>query len=276
MLSKLIKYELKDASHSLFPIGLGMAILSVISALMVGSATKGFDLSRLPFYPLLSGLVGLLTFICVIAVVVICLMSNVGSFYRMLGHRGYLEMSLPVTIHQHIAAKLISAVLTTLLTLVFLNLCGFVIVLPNQPANWFSTMLGEGLNMLQNTPISFVLLLVLFLLAGVAMFYLYTYLCCAIGGFFPQQRKLASIITFFILQFVAQVLFLLVVSFAFSHMESLVDTLSRFATDILNSTDGEWKFFYGSLTGAVVIEVLIDAVLWFVTRTILVKSLNLP
>ena len=101
MLSKLIKYELKDASHSLFPIGLGMAILSVISALMVGSATKGFDLSRLPFYPLLSGLVGLLTFICVIAVVVICLMSNVGSFYRMLGHRGYLEMSLPVTIHQH-------------------------------------------------------------------------------------------------------------------------------------------------------------------------------
>ena len=167
MLSKLIKYELKDASHSLFPIGLGMAILSVISALMVGSATKGFDLSRLPFYPLLSGLVGLLTFICVIAVVVICLMSNVGSFYRMLGHRGYLEMSLPVTIHQHIAAKLISAVLTTLLTLIFLNLCGFVIVLPNQPANWFSTMLGEGLNMLQNTPISFTLLLVLFLLAGV-------------------------------------------------------------------------------------------------------------
>lgn len=105
MLSKLIKYELKDASHSLFPIGLGMAILSVISALMVGSATKGFDLSRLPFYPLLSGLVGLLTFICVIAVVVICLMSNVGSFYRMLGHRGYLEMSLPVTIHQHIAGR---------------------------------------------------------------------------------------------------------------------------------------------------------------------------
>ena len=182
MLSKLIKYELKDASHSLFPIGLGMAILSVISALMFSSATKGFDLSRLPFYPLLSGLVVLLTFICVIAVVVICLMSNVGSFYRMLGHRGYLEMSLPVTIHQHIAAKLISAVLTTLLTLIFLNLCGFVIVLPNQPANWFSTMLGEGLNMLQNTPIGFTLLLVLFLLAGVAMFYLYTYLCCAIGG----------------------------------------------------------------------------------------------
>ena len=71
-------------------------------------------------------------------------------------------------------------------------------------------------------------------------------------------------------------LFLLVVSFAFSHMESLVDALGRFAFDILNSTDGEWKFFYGSLTGVVVIEVLIDAVLWFVTRTILVKSLNLP
>lgn len=166
--------------------------------------------------------------------------------------------------------------LTTLLTLIFLNLCGFVIVLPNQPANWFNTMLGEGLNMLQNTPISFTLLLVLFLLAGVAMFYLHTYLSCAIGGFFPQQRKLASIITFFILQFVAQVLFLLVVSFAFSHMESLVDALGRFAIDILNSTDGEWKIFYGSLTGVVVIEVLIDAVLWFITRTILVKSLNLP
>ena len=90
------------------------------------------------------------------------------------------------------------------------------------------------------------------------------------------QRKLASIITFFILQFVAQVLFLLFVSFAFSHMESLVDALGRFAIDILNSTDGEWKIFYGSLTGVVVIEVLIDAVLWFVTRTILVKSLNLP
>lgn len=244
MLSKLIKYELKDASHSLFPIGLGMAILSVISALMVGSATKGFDLSRLPFYPLLSGLVGLLTFICVIAVVVICLMSNVGSFYRMLGasglsgnvlardhpsaHRGkadFRRADYPADPHFPQPVRLCHRSAESARQLV-------------------STMLGEGLNMLQNTPIGFTLLLVLFLLAGVAMFYLHTYLSCAIGGFFPQQRKLASIITFFILQFVAQVLFLLVVSFAFSHMESLVDALGRFAIDILNSTDGEWKIFY--------------------------------
>ena len=273
MIRKLLKVEFREAFSSMLPVGAGMLVLSALTALnsavtaRIRVSSAGFDW--------LGALLAFAAAVCFISVLAVCFFANVNRFYRMLGEEGYIQLTLPATMSQHIAAKLIAAVVTTLMTFLFLAVCSSLMAFP-AGASWLTDMLRDGRDMVRGGGLSLLLLTAVIALAGMAMGYLHTYLSCAVGSLFPQHRKLASIITFFILQFVAQVLFLLVVSFAFSHMESLVDALGRFAIDILNSTDGEWKIFYGSLTGVVVIEVLIDAVLWFVTRTILVKSLNLP
>ncbi|MFQ9446086.1 MAG: hypothetical protein ACLR4A_00850 [Christensenellales bacterium] len=103
-----------------------------------------------------------------------------------------------------------------------------------------------------------------------------TYISIAIGSLFTQHRKLASIIAFFALQFIAQILFMLVIYFVATHMEAFIDGLSQFAINLLSSPNGELKAFYGSLIGASAVEAAIDAVLWLVTQTILTKKLNLP
>lgn len=276
MLSKLIRYNLKDAVRSMLPISLGMLALSVFSSLLTTLALNRLSSSSLPGMTILSGLIDVLTVVCFIAVMVICLASSIGRFYRMLGRQGYLELSLPVTLHQHIAAKLISAVITTVLTIAFLFLCCIILMMPMQSANWLNVMFGQFMDYLHNAPVLFNLLLILFMLASIAMFYLHTYLSCAIGGFFPQRRKLMSIVAFFLLQVVSQVIMIWVVSFAFNHMQTLISLFQRFAIAMLDGSNGELKLLYGSMAGAVVIEVLIDAVLWLITRTILTKSLNLP
>ena len=113
-------------------------------------------------------------------------------------------------------------------------------------------------------------------LAGMAMGYLHTYLSCAVGSLFPQHRKLASILSFFALQFLAQILFMLAVYFAATRMEVLLNSFSRFALDLLSSPNGEMKAIFGSLIGVSAVEIVIDAVLWLITQTILTRKLNLP
>ncbi len=51
---------------------------------------------------------------------------------------------------------------------------------------------------------------------------------------------------------------------------------SRFALDLLSSPNGEMKAIFGSLIGVSAVEIVIDAVLWLITQTILTRKLNLP
>lgn len=231
MIRKLLKVEFRDALSSMLPIGVGMVALSALVALTsVLTGRLGFHSGH---WNWLNALLSFATGVCFIAVLVVCFAANVNRFFRMLGEEGYVQLVLPATMGQHIAAKLIAAVATTLL-------------------------------------------LALFVVLGIAIVYLHTYLSIAIGSLFTQHRKLASIIAFFALQFIAQILFMLVIYFVATHMEAFIDGLSQFAINLLSSPNGELKAFYGSLVGASAVEAAIDAVLWLVTQTILTKKLNLP
>ena len=142
--------------------------------------------------------------------------------------------------------------------------------------NAFAAFLRETGSAIHSLGLPASLLLALFVVLGIAIVYLHTYLSIAIGSLFTQHRKLASIIAFFALQFIAQILFMLVIYFVATHMEAFIDGLSQFAINLLSSPNGELKAFYGSLIGASAVEAAIDAVLWLVTQTILTKKLNLP
>lgn len=142
-------------------------------------------------------------------------------------------------------AKLIAAVATTLLTFVFLAACTFLMALPTS-VNAFAAFLRETGSAIHSLGLPASLLLALFVVLGIAIVYLHTYLSIAIGSLFTQHRKLASIIAFFALQFIAQILFMLVIYFVATHMEAFIDGLSQFAISLLSSPNGELKAFYGS------------------------------
>lgn len=273
MIRKLLKVEFRDALSSMLPIGVGMVALSALVALTsVLTGRLGFHSGH---WDWLNALLSFATGVCFIAVLVVCFAANVNRFFRMLGEEGYVQLVLPATMGQHIAAKLIAAVATTLLTFVFLAACTFLMALPTS-VNAFAAFLRETGNAIHSLGLPASLLLALFVVLGIAIVYLHTYLSIAIGSLFTQHRKLASIIAFFALQFIAQILFMLVIYFVATHIEAFIDGLSQFAISLLSSPNGELKAFYGSLIGASAVEAAIDAVLWLVTQTILTKKLNLP
>lgn len=273
MIRKLLKVEFREALSSMLPVGAGMVILSALMALT--SALTGRADLNLGRFDWLNALLSFATAICFIAVLAVCFAANVNRFYRMLGEEGYIQLTLPATMGQHIASKLIAAVATTLLSFLFLTACVFLMALPTS-VNAFVVSIREVCAAVRELGLPASLLLALFVVLGIAMVYLHTYLSCAIGGLFTQRRKLASIVAFFALQFLAQVLLMLAILFATTRMQALVDTLGRFAFDLLSSPNGELKAFYGSLIGVSAVEVVIDAVLWLITQTILTKKLNLP
>ena len=273
MIRKLLKVEFRDALSSMLPIGVGMVALSALVALTsVLTGRLGFHSGH---WDWLNALLSFATGVCFIAVLVVCFAANVNRFFRMLGEEGYVQLVLPATMGQHIAAKLIAAVVTTLVTFLFLAVCSSLMAFP-AGASWLTDMLRDGRDMVRGGGLSLLLLAAVIALAGMAMGYLHTYLSCAVGSLFPQHRKLASILSFFALQFLAQVLFMLAVYFAATRVEVLLDSFSRFALDLLSSPNGEMKVIFGSLIGVSAVEIVIDAVLWLITQTILTRKLNLP
>ena len=263
MIRKLLKVEFREAFSSMLPVGAGMLVLSALTALnsavtaRIRVSSAGFDW--------LGALLAFAAAVCFISVLAVCFFANVNRFYRMLGEEGYIQLTLPATMSQHIAAKLIAAVVTTLMTFLFLAICSSLMAFP-AGASWLTDMLRDGRDMVRGGGLSLLLLAAVIALAGMAMGYLHTYLSCAVGSLFP----------FFALQFLAQILFMLAVYFAATRMEVLLNSFSRFALDLLSSPNGEMKAIFGSLIGVSAVEIVIDAVLWLITQTILTRKLNLP
>lgn len=114
MLIKLMKQEFRATARMMIPMYL------VMLALAVGARF---------FFDDLGDLGDLLTALCALAVVA-CILVNVAAMIlrfkqNLLGDEGYLMLTLPVTVHQHLWAKLVAAVVwfAGTLAMSLLSLC---------------------------------------------------------------------------------------------------------------------------------------------------------
>ena len=116
MLSKLLKYEFKATGRTY--IGLYLAVLAAAALLGVSFRVPAFLVHTAPIAVLMIVYLAL-----VVAVVVITVLTIVQRFTRnLLGHEGYLMHTLPVSSAQLILSKLISSVVWTLCSLLFIVL----------------------------------------------------------------------------------------------------------------------------------------------------------
>ena len=267
MLTKLLKYEYRATARFLLPLYLGVLFLIMLNVLFMrlGSSVAAFSGTSL-----YTAGTAILTVICVLgfwAIFVISLVISVQRFYGLLGMRGYLMFSLPVTANQLIASKLICSVswffAALLLGNVFFRMLslstteGDIIIAPNAESG-----------------LSFFLLCVA-LLTMLCCVFLFFYFCIALGGQWPQNRLLATIVCYFVITFALQLL-MTVIMFAIAFLlssvpdQSAIDTASGFFSHL---TDGQiinlFILFFTLLFAAG------GAILWLLTRHYLTKKLNL-
>lgn len=263
MLTKLLQYEGKTTARVLLPIGGGVAVFSLMTGIM------NFLLDRPNMPNLVDGLRGLVVVVAVLALmfsIAACIFVNIQRFYKLLGEQGYLMFSLPVPVWQHIAAKLICAILWGVACVPYLILCSALMSLD---FSWVS-VIGE-LFQIDLSQVPTVLLVLLMLLAAAACGFLHIYLCCVVGAQFSQQRLLATIISYFVLGFVEQmagtVLMVLLVNTA---AESY--TLMTWSQAFFQDGTG---FMNMVLVIILALLVLFSALLWAIVQWFMTRRLNL-
>lgn len=266
MLTKLLKYEWKTTVRILLPVGGGVLAFTIVTGLANAVLNSQQNLPQL-----IEFLQAALNFIDALALVFVggtCVFVNVQRFYKLLGEQGYLMLSLPVPTWKHITAKLICACAWSVVGVAYLILCAGI--LDNSLVN-ITVNLGDSAELFSPMGLVTAVMAILILLALLAGAYLEFYLACAIGGQFGQQRLLASIIAYFVLGFVEQI-----ISVVWVVMAALAAVRVNAASwlQVFYNVDSFWAVVY-MLAIVLAVFVLVDAVKWAITKWLMTRRLNL-
>lgn len=277
MLRKLIKHELR-ATSKIF-----LSLFAAVVALM-GGFQMIFLVARLltgrddthPLLALLFGLFSVLSAFALLAMMAVLVIVPVQRFYKnLLGDEGYLMFTLPATPAQQILSKLTTGLIWMFVGMIVCILAVLLFawnlpdistaVVPSIPASFQA-----------QTGVSFYLALFLFGLFMLLVFantYLHFYLCIAIGGQWPQNRLLASAVSYLILNAVLQfVVFFGIIAAALIFSSADISFFRSLQSLAEQSPTG---FFYGMLGVSAVVMIVLNLVYFFVTRWLLSKRLNL-
>ena len=269
MLSKLLKYELRASGRILLPV---YALLLVTA----GCCSLFYKLAAdHPYRPgaasVLMGLLNVAFWIFVVATGAITALLMIYRFYKnYMTDEGYLMFTLPVSVHQLLWSKLLvsmlwfiagfcvdalALVLTVYEDGMFAGLPEFVRTLFDSVNREY--MVNGALYMLELLGV---------LLVSMVTACLMFYAPIAIGNSFATHKTLLSVVFYFVIQTVLQIVTL----FGFSASVELVTPLLTPA--ILDSTIKTAHLLFTSLF---VYELVIGAILYVLTWFMLRKKLNL-
>ena len=278
-MKKLFKFEFFSVCRILVPVWCGTLLLSLlIGGLGILSAQLPALGDSLP-YLIIYTFAAILFIFAALASIIASVVLGIQRFYKLLGDQGYLMFSLPMPAWKHIGARLLCACLTTTLAVAVFVVCGAVLSFSSIQAGALVT--AENFQFLAFDDLADLLwsgyALPIWLLC-LATIYLFLYLCMAIGAQWPQHRLAASILTYFLLTFVLQVLMMIAVIFvavgAYSAVQSGDIALISGAL-----TSEQTAAAHGLLGGLLTVPVLLfgaaDAILWVTTHYFITRKLNL-
>ena len=211
MLRKLLKHEFRASGRIMLPMYLIVLLSAAGSNLSIRLASS--DSGSIPA-SLFSAFVLLLFAAALIGICIMAVVLMVQRFYKnLLCDEGYIMLTLPVSVHQHIFSKLIASTVWFAATALVV-LLGILLVSFDFP---FVAALAKGLRFLARQ-LEYLKLLqtadlilltaegvVIALLSG-AVICLHFYAALAIGHSFSEKKVLLSIIFYFVLQMVMQTL----------------------------------------------------------------------
>lgn len=265
MLSKLLKHEFRATGRFMWVIYVAMLALSVaanVSMRMLDRTDNG----------ILEGIMIMVLVAWVLALVIGGVMITVlliQRFYKnLLTDEGYLMFTLPTTVHHLVLSKLIVAVAWFLVTIVAYVLCVFLAVVDNAVLRNMMEILHT---MYENFSAHYaingaaiVLEVLLLLVVSTAASCLQFYGAMSIGYGFTNHKGLWSVVSYFIISFVLQIL---------STVAMASTGLTVFDEGFLTLTSMQmWHLTMLGTTGAMLV---LGAVFYIITVLNLQKRLNL-
>lgn len=266
-MGKLLKHELRSYMKTFLPLWGAVLAMGLVNGL-TWRATE----NSLAFF---SGVLPkLVLFALLLATGVLTLVLVLQRFFRgLLGSEGYLVFTLPLTRREILGAKLISAVITELLSGLVAILCGVLLIsFINSFEGWsvFPEFLWDIIRIMKEKPeqswLTILLFFELFLLLifGMTEKTLHFYAAMALGHLGKNHRVALSVIAYVGLNAVGSSL-LLRLGVHFS------EQLLRLGSMLVESEAGAC-----GLLGLVLLGLLVVCgVLWTIARVILDKHLNL-
>ena len=278
MLGKLIKHELRGSGRTMLPFILVSLFLSVMAGLSMRAMEHQQD------YSWFNILFGIVIFLFVAGLMAVCIMSVVVVINRfrqnLLGDEGYLMFTLPVSVDQHIWAKLIVSAIWFLATALTCMLAVVLVLLCNVrtfDVNWSEVgyVMGELGRVIREFGILHIVgycleLLVMFF-AGVCVSCLTFYCAMAIGYSFANRKVLLSVLAFFGLD----IFFSMVQSALIAALNGMPG-VERFLDNLDLSQVGTAGSVHIVMLCWILYLAVYAAVLYIPTRLLLNKKLNLP
>ena len=211
MLRKLMEHEFRATGRIMLP----LFLILLVTAVGANFSVRGMLDTGSRFLNVLGALLVMAFVIAIMGVCVMSMVVMVQRFYKnLLQDEGYVMMTLPVSVHQHIWSKLIVSAVWFALTLVVVCLAclimAFDVELVQQIAAGFRELLQEIYRNLSTyyaingTAIVAEFLVLCFV--GCCAMCLQFYAALAIGHSFPNHKMAWSVLWFFLIQFIMQFL----------------------------------------------------------------------
>lgn len=211
MLRKLLKHEFRATGRTMLP----MYLIVLAASLGANLTTRGLLETE---YPILDTIGVILVMLFVVAIIAVCVMAFVTMierFYKnVLKDEGYLTMTLPVSVHQQVCAKLLVSivwfVLTALMVALAFCIMAFNLEAVHEVVGGMRDILGRiwqsmsAYYALNGTAILVETMVLTFL--GLAAVCLRFYASMAIGHSFANHKLLLSVVFFFAIGAVEQFL----------------------------------------------------------------------
>lgn len=276
MLRKLLKHEFRASGRIMLPMYLIVLLSAAGSNLSIRLASS--DAGSIPA-SLFSAFVLLLFAAALIGICIMAVVLMVQRFYKnLLCDEGYIMLTLPASVHQHIVSKLIASTVwfaaTALVVLLGILLVSFdfPFVAPLAKGLRFLARQLEYLKLLQTADL--ILLTaeggVIALLSG-AVICLHFYAALAIGHSFSEKKVLLSIAFYFVLQMVMQTLLSLCA------LGPIVLMLTKLTEGIhFDLSARAWMDYVHAIVGlTALITAIQGAVYYLLTAFMLKRRLNL-
>ena len=273
MLRKLIKHEFRATGRIMLPLFLILLVTSVGA----NFSTRGLLETDNKLLDVLGVLLVMAFAIAIVGVCVMSMVVMVQRFYKnLLQDEGYVMMTLPVSVHQHIWSKLIVSAVWFALTLVVVCLACFIMAFDvgfvHQIAAGFRELFQEICrNLSAYYAINGTAVIVEFLVmcfVGCCAMCLQFYAALAIGHSRPNHKMAWSVLSFFAIQFIMQFL---------GGMGIVLLDESWFHHLLLGWTDnisGMASVHLG-MVAMILGEVVVGAIFYVLTTWFLKKRLNL-
>lgn len=207
MLGKLLKYEIKATARIFLPfyavLLVSAAVHKLISDLSLSEWQAPEVISMMIYVIILSGMF------------VMTLIVMVQRFYKnLLSDEGYLMLTLPVHVWEHIISKLLVSMMWTTLSGIMAILSIFIIAyyrtLAAEFIQFFKNSIQSLYNSLGISIVHYLVAIVLLYIISLAATNVLIYASIAIGHLLNRHRILASLGAFIALSTVSQVLFAVV------------------------------------------------------------------